>query len=47
MYKHVLAAVDGSPVSFRALAEGARLARMSGGELHVISIINHRPSHHD
>jgi len=45
MYKHVLAAVDGSPVSFRALAEGARLARMSGGELHVISIID-RPLAH-
>ena len=34
MYEHVLAAVDGSDVSFRALAESARLVRMSGGELH-------------
>lgn len=45
MYEHVLAAVDGSPVSFRALAEGARLVRMSGGELHVITIVD-RPLGH-
>ena len=45
MYAHVLAAVDGSPVSFRALAEGARLVRMSGGELHVITIVD-RPLGH-
>ncbi|MFJ3049883.1 universal stress protein [Pseudomonas nitroreducens] len=45
MYEHVLVAVDGSPVSFRALAEGARLVRMSGGELHVITIID-RPLAH-
>ncbi|MCE4069498.1 MULTISPECIES: universal stress protein [Pseudomonas] len=45
MYKHVLAAVDGSPVSFKALAEGAKLVRMSGGELHVITIVD-RPLGH-
>ncbi|MCG8910540.1 universal stress protein [Pseudomonas nitroreducens] len=45
MYEHVLAAVDGSPVSFLALAEGARLVRMSGGELHVITIVD-RPLGH-
>ena len=45
MYEHVLVAVDGSPVSLRAVAEGARLVRMSGGELHVITIID-RPLAH-
>ena len=45
MYEHVLAAVDGSDVSFRALAESARLVRMSGGELHVITIVD-RPLGH-
>ena len=45
MYEHVLAAVDGSPVSLKALAEGARLVRMSGGELHVITIVD-RPLGH-
>jgi len=45
MYEHILVAVDGNPVSFRALAEGAGLARLSGGELHVITIVDRPLSH--
>ncbi|MBD9675723.1 universal stress protein [Pseudomonas sp. PDM18] len=40
MYERILVAVDGSPVSDRALVEAAKLAQLSGGELRVITIID-------
>ncbi|MNM99273.1 putative universal stress protein [compost metagenome] len=40
MYERILVAVDGSPVSDRALAEAVKLAELSGGELRVITIVD-------
>lgn len=40
MYERILVAVDGSPVSDRALVEAAKLAQLSGGELRVITIVD-------
>ena len=40
MYERILVAVDGSPVSDRALDEAVKLAQLSGGELRVITIVD-------
>ncbi|MDF3931754.1 universal stress protein [Pseudomonas citronellolis] len=40
MYERILVAVDGSPVSDRALGEAVKLAQLTGGELKVITIVD-------
>ncbi|SDH36815.1 universal stress protein [Pseudomonas panipatensis] len=40
MYERILVAVDGSPVSDRALGEAVKLAQLTGGELRVITIVD-------
>lgn len=40
MYDRILVAVDGSPVSDRALEEAIKLAGLSGGKLRVITIVD-------
>ncbi len=40
MYERILGAVDGSPVSDRALGEAVKLAQLTGGELRVITIVD-------
>jgi nucleotide-binding universal stress UspA family protein len=39
MYKRILCATDGTAHGDRALAEGLRLVRETGGELHVVHVI--------
>jgi nucleotide-binding universal stress UspA family protein len=38
MHKKILAGLDGSPGSLKALAEAVELAKLSGAELHTISV---------
>jgi nucleotide-binding universal stress UspA family protein len=40
MYKHILVPVDGSPTSHHGLAEAIRLAKLSGGRLRLIHVID-------
>ncbi|CDF82878.1 hypothetical protein PKB_1516 [Pseudomonas knackmussii B13] len=40
MYERILVAVDGSSVSDRALNEAVKLAKLSGGELRVVTIVD-------
>ena len=40
MYERILVAVDGSPVSDRALGEAVKLAQLTGGELRIITIVD-------
>ena len=38
-FQHVLAAIDGSPASFRAAALGAQIATASGGSIELLSVV--------
>ncbi|MGG4052223.1 universal stress protein [Delftia tsuruhatensis] len=40
MYQHILVPVDGSPTSTKGLDEAIRLAKLSGGRLRLIHIID-------
>ena len=40
MYKRILVPVDGSPTSLRGLDEAIRLAKLSGGKLHLVHALD-------
>jgi len=44
MFSEVVAAIDGSPASFRAAEMGAKLAAASGGRLHLVAVAPPRES---
>jgi len=40
MYQRILVPVDGSPTSMRGLDEAIRLARLVGGSLHLVNVLD-------
>jgi nucleotide-binding universal stress UspA family protein len=43
MYQHILVPVDGSPTSDKGLAEAIALARLSGGRLRLLHLVDEMP----
>lgn len=40
MYKNILVPIDGSPTSKKALDEAVQLARLTGGRIHVLHVVD-------
>ena len=40
MYQRILVPVDGSPTSIRGLEEGIRIAKLTGGALHLVHVLD-------
>jgi nucleotide-binding universal stress UspA family protein len=44
MYQRILVPVDGSPTSHAGLAEAIELARLTGGRLRLVHVVDEMPS---